>query len=159
MQPLALSRFVAHFKNNENSDSAFDAYIYASLLTGTHLLNCIFLHNYRLAVTELGIKVRTGICSFIYRKILKLDHLHLEDISVGKIVTIITRDVAAIELFIHFANDIIIGFFQTIIIAIIVYRKIGVAALIGIGLFLIVLPLQSKVYKTIVPIQYSLLFF
>lgn len=145
MQPLALSRFIAFFKNNQNYYSKFDAYTYGFLLIGTHIINCIYLHNYRLALTELGIKVRTGICSFLYRKILKLDHLELGDTSVGKVVTIITKDVAAIELFIHFANDIIVGFVQTVVIATIVYRKIGIAALIGIGLFLIVLPLQSTV--------------
>ncbi|RZB38623.1 ABC membrane domain containing protein, partial [Asbolus verrucosus] len=142
LQPKALSKLISYFSPGQTDLTIEDAYYYAALLIGVNLVNCIYVHNYHLAVTGLGIRVRTAFCSFIYRKALKLNPSHLGDISIGKIVTLMTKDVHSFESFIHFANDLWIGIVKTAVICYIIYNKIGVAGFAGIGFFLIVLPLQ-----------------
>jgi ATP-binding cassette subfamily C (CFTR/MRP) protein 4 len=144
VQPRALSKLISYFNPGQTELTKQDAYFYAGLLLGVNLVECVYSHNYHLAVTGLGIRIRTAFCSFIYRKALRLSPSRLSDISIGKIVTLITKDVLSFESFVHFANDLWIGIVKTAVICYVVYRKIGLAALAGVGFFLIVLPLQSK---------------
>lgn len=97
-----------------------------------------------LALTELGTRVRTAIASLLYRKSLKLSPQALSNVTVGKITTIITRDVDTFEMWIYYGNDIWIGLVQTVIICYLIYNKIGVSSFAGILFFLIVLPAQGK---------------
>lgn len=144
LQPQALSKLISYFNPNQTSLTKKDAYFYAGLLISINLINCIYVHNYQLAVTGLGIKVRTAFCSFIYRKALRLSPTRLGDISIGKIVTLITKDVHSFESFIHFANDLWIGVVKSGVIFYIIYRKIGVSAFAGVGFFVILFPLQGR---------------
>jgi ATP-binding cassette subfamily C (CFTR/MRP) protein 4 len=144
VQPRALGKIISFFDPNQTEMTKKDAYFYAGLLVGVNLVNCVYVHNYHLAVTGLGIRVRTAFCSFIYRKALRLSPTRLGDISIGKIVTLITKDVHSFESFIHFANDLWIGVVKSIIVFYIIWDKIGVAAFAGVIFFVIMLPLQGR---------------
>ncbi|EFA04139.1 probable multidrug resistance-associated protein lethal(2)03659 [Tribolium castaneum] len=143
VQPQALSKIISYFNPNQTEMTKKDAYFYAMLLIAINLINCIYVHNYQLAVTGLGIKVRTAFCSFIYRKALKLSPTRLSDISIGRIVTLMTKDVHSFESFIHFANDLWIGIVKSGVIFYIIYRKIGVSAFAGVLCFVILFPMQA----------------
>lgn len=138
-----MGKLVAYFAQGQTEHNKNDAYFYASIVIGINFLSCIYVHNYHLAVTGIGIQIRQAFCTFIYRKALKLSPSRLGDISIGKIVTLITKDVHSFESFVHFANDIWIGVVKTGVICYIVYQRIGVAAMAGVGFFFIVLPLQG----------------
>lgn len=68
----------------------------------------------------------------------------LAEITMGKIVTLITKDIFAVELMVIFINEIWIGLFLTGLICYLIYQKIGVAAFVGVGFFLIILPIQGE---------------
>ncbi|RZC39500.1 ABC tran domain containing protein [Asbolus verrucosus] len=140
--PEALGKLVSFFTPGQTELTKEDAYCYAAVVICLNIVNHIYTQNYMIALTEFGIKVRTAICSFVYRKALKMTEASLSDITMGKIVTLITKDVFAVEMVILFANDIWIGFVQTGIICYLIYRKIGVAAFAGVGFFLVLLPVQ-----------------
>ncbi|XP_063913187.1 ATP-binding cassette sub-family C member 4-like isoform X2 [Zophobas morio] len=93
-------------------------------------------------LASFGVKVRAAFCSFMYRKALKLSPAHLGDISIGKIVTLMTKDVDTFEFFIDFGNDLWIGFVKTLVVCITLYRRIGVSALVGVGFFFLIMPIQ-----------------
>ncbi|EFA04138.2 ATP-binding cassette sub-family C member 4 [Tribolium castaneum] len=140
--PEALGKLVSYFSPGQTDLTKEDAYFYAAAVVGLGIVNFVYTQNYLIALTEFGIKIRTAVCSFIYRKALKMTEASLSDITMGKIVTLITKDIFAIEMVVHFGNDIWIGLVQTAIICGLIYGKIGVAAFAGVGFFLIVLPLQ-----------------
>ena len=142
--PEALGKLVSYFSPGQTAVTKEDAYYYAATVIILNLVNFIYTQNYLIALTEFGIRIRTAICSFIYRKSLKMTEKSLTDISMGKIVTLITKDIFAIEMIILFGNDIWIGLIQTALICYLIYGKIGVAAFAGVGFFLIILPLQSN---------------
>ncbi|RZB40852.1 ABC membrane domain containing protein, partial [Asbolus verrucosus] len=110
VQPYTTGKLISYFAI-QTTLSQRDAYFYAALLIVLKLLNCIFLHNYYLLLAGLGIKVRTALCTLIYKKILKVDQLHFKNI--GKVLTLITKDVNAFKIFIDYGNDVWIGMFQT----------------------------------------------
>ena len=63
--------------------------------------------------------------------------------TVGKITTVINRDVEIFQQFVSQGNDMWIALVQTFMICYLVYNKIGIASWAGITFFFVVLPLQS----------------
>ena len=141
--PEATSKLVSYFSPDQEDLTRRDAFYYASVVIGLTTLNLFFYYNCMLALTELGIRVRTSVCSLLYRKSLKLTLDSLSEVTVGKIITIMTKDVDVFFNFIYYGNDVWIPLVQTAVVCYLIYSKIGVAAFAGIGFFLIVLPLQS----------------
>lgn len=98
-------------------------------------------------LTEIGIKVRTSVTALVYRKALKLGPTALSQVTMGKIVTLITRDVISFENALIFINDIWISGFQITLISYMIYRKIGWSVLAGVGFYLATIPLQGKLKR------------
>ncbi|XP_063914044.1 probable multidrug resistance-associated protein lethal(2)03659 [Zophobas morio] len=151
--PEATSKLVSYFSPDQEDLTRRDAFYYASVVIGLTTLNLFFYYNCMLALTELGIRVRTSVCSLLYRKSLKLTLDSLSEVTVGKIITIMTKDVDVFFNFIYYGNDVWIPLVQTAVVCYLIYSKIGVAAFAGIGFFLIVLPLQIFIGKMSYPLR------
>jgi ATP-binding cassette subfamily C (CFTR/MRP) protein 4 len=141
-QPYALGKLVSYFTPGQTDMTKQDACFYAAVVIGFNLFERVYKHNYFLLLGGFGIKVRAAFCSFMYRKALKLSPAHLGDFTIGKIVTLITKDVDCFEAFVDFGNDIWIGVIKTLVTSVILYMRIGVASLAGVGFFLLVMPVQ-----------------
>lgn len=100
-------------------------------------------------MTELGIKIKTAFCSLIYRKSLKLTTSSLSRNGIGKIVTLISKDVNSFENMVIFLNDMWISLIVLVVASCIMYSKIGVSALIGLLLLVLVVPLQGELSLSI----------
>ncbi|KAJ8929233.1 hypothetical protein NQ314_018112 [Rhamnusium bicolor] len=145
IQPAALGRLVAYFQSGQTELARNDAYKYAAIVIGLNMLSTLYNHNYMQYIIEFGIDVRTSFAALIYRKALKLKPSAFSDITMGNIVTLITKDVGAFEGALTFLNDMWIGLIQTIIISYIIYTRIGLSVLAGIGFFILIIPLQVYV--------------
>nr|XP_023012684.1 multidrug resistance-associated protein 4-like [Leptinotarsa decemlineata]XP_023012685.1 multidrug resistance-associated protein 4-like [Leptinotarsa decemlineata]XP_023012686.1 multidrug resistance-associated protein 4-like [Leptinotarsa decemlineata] len=143
--PMTLSKVVLYFQPGQKEITKKDALILATLLVSLNFFSITYLHNYLLYLVEMGIRVRTAFCSVIYRKCLKMTSTALSKITVGKIVTLMTKDVTAIELAIFYGNDAWIGFVQAIIVCYLIYYRMGLAAFVGIGFFIVVMLIQIYV--------------
>ncbi|CAH2007293.1 unnamed protein product [Acanthoscelides obtectus] len=147
--PWTISQLINYFQPNQTHLTDCDAYYLAALLIFLNLLNITYLHNYLLHLTSMGIRIRTAFCALIYRKCLRLSPESLTTITTGNIVTLMTKDVAAFETMIMYANDVWIGCVQTVVIFYLLYRRVGVAAFVGVGLFLIMIPIQIYIGKVV----------
>lgn len=147
VSPWAVGRLISYFTINQTEITKYDGYFYAILVIVLNLINCIYLHNYMLTITAFGFKIRTAFSSLIYRKCLKLSNDSLSKITVGKIVTLLTKDVASLEMMALYGNDIWIGFIQIIIVSVIIYNKIGLAAFSGCSFFILMIPIQVFIGK------------
>ncbi|KAJ8954540.1 hypothetical protein NQ318_000774 [Aromia moschata] len=145
IQPLALERLIAYFQPAQTEIPRSTLYKYAALVVGLNMLSTIYNHNYMQCVIEFGIGVRTAFSALIYRKVLKLHPSAFSGITMGNIVTLITKDVGAFENAFTFINDMWIGLIQTVIIAYIMYTRVGLSVLAAIGFFLVIIPLQVYV--------------
>ncbi|XP_030750791.1 multidrug resistance-associated protein 4-like [Sitophilus oryzae] len=140
--PKAMSKFVAFFQTDQTTVSKKEAVLYAFLLITINVVNCIYNHNYQQIVMEYSMKVRSALGSLIYRKALKLGSGAFSDASMGKVVTLITKDVYSIDTALQFFNDLWIGVIQTIVVTCVLYKRIGGSVFAGIGFFLLMVPLQ-----------------
>lgn len=138
------SNLIGYFKPNQTETSLQDAHFYALCVMFFTLFKCFYMHNYILWVVQFGIEMKTAFSSLLYRKALRLSSAALDEISIGNIVTLMTKDVYAFQQSIFALNDIWNGILQSIIICYILYYKIGAATFIGIGILLSAIPIQSK---------------
>lgn len=121
-----------------------EAYFYAAALVATFIIRDTYIHNCLLYIQQLGIKIRIATCSLIYRTTLKLSQTSIMEMSSGKIVTLISKDVYAFDSAIMFGNDLWIGVIQVGIMTYIMYRAIGISAVVGVAFMIIVIPVQRK---------------
>ncbi|CAH1183388.1 unnamed protein product [Phaedon cochleariae] len=149
VEPWAFSRLISYFKHSPTSITKNEAYLYAALVLALHLVQTFYTHNYMIWVQQLGVEVRTSLSSLLYRKALKLSPGAISEISVGNIVTLITRDVETFQDSIWIISDTWIGIVQTCVICYLLCAKMGAVALIGVALLLSVLPIQVFLGKCI----------
>ncbi|VEN55199.1 unnamed protein product [Callosobruchus maculatus] len=147
LEPLAMSNLVSYFKPNQTTVTKYDAYYYAAMILCLNLVHCVYIHNYIIWVQQLGIEIKTAFSSLLYRKSLRLTPSAISDISLGNIVTLITKDVYSFQQAIWMINDTWIGVLQTCVICYILYSKIGAISFIGIGFLLAVMPVQIAIGK------------
>lgn len=153
--PYSTSQFVSFFKPGQTEVSEADAHLHAYCLMGLILFSCFYSHNYTLWVEQFAIEIRTAFSSLLYRKALKLTPTALSQISLGNIITLITKDVYSFQTSIFTINDTWNGLVQTIIICYILYSQIGSVTFIGIGILMSAIPLQGESYQSLFNIYFS----
>ncbi|KAI4464898.1 atp-binding cassette sub-family c [Holotrichia oblita] len=119
-----------------------DVYFYAAIVITITILQTIYNHAYMLYLQQIAQKIRIGLCSLIYRKALKLSTSSLINITSGKIVTLMTKDVALFDSAIILAHDLWIGIIQVIVMTYVMYKHIGVSAIFGVGFLILLIPFQ-----------------
>ncbi|XP_044750299.1 probable multidrug resistance-associated protein lethal(2)03659 isoform X2 [Coccinella septempunctata] len=143
LRPHAVAKLVEYFVPGQTVISKDEAHFYAMFILGIMVTMSFYDTHIGLAKSVLALEMRMAFSSLVYRKALKLHPSVLSEMSTGKIVTLITKDLQAIDSAVHFANDcwveVLIGMF----IAYLIYQKVGLAALVILVSFIIVFPLQG----------------
>ncbi|KAI2474002.1 probable multidrug resistance-associated protein lethal(2)03659 [Diabrotica virgifera virgifera] len=154
VDPLAVSKLVSYF-DITSTETKEDAYFWAALLLLNNLLYTIYSHNALLWAEKLGIEIRTSFSALLYRKALRLTPSAVAKISLGNLVTLITKDVYTFQLSIWMINDLWSGSVQICVLCYVLFTKIGVASFIGIGMVLLALPLQAYIGKVVGDYRYA----
>ncbi|CAH0557074.1 unnamed protein product [Brassicogethes aeneus] len=152
LEPEAVSNLIGYFSPNPTITQE-QAYYSAGMVLFLNIFRIIFFHNYTLILQQFALKVRTAYSSLIYRKALKLSPSALNDISLGNIVTIITKDVTSFEENVWTINDMWVGAVQSVYVSYLVYSKMGPTSLIGLSLMFLVFPLQMYFAKVVMKMR------
>lgn len=142
--PLSIGGLVTYFQSEASEVTEGEAYIYASLIILTLMVDLFINHPTMMAMMHITMKMRVSCCSLIYRKSLRLSRTALAQTTIGQIVNLLSNDVSKFEqgfVLLHYAW---IAPIQTIVGTYLLYRVIGVSAFSGIGFLLMFIPLQSK---------------
>lgn len=135
---------ISYFTPGQTEITRSMAYYNASLVLLIYIVSAVYRHNYFLYIEQLAVEIKTSFSSLIYRKALRLSPLALSEISLGNIVTIITKDVQTFEKAIWIFNESVVTFVQTAVLSYLLYLRIGVVSLVGVGVLLSIMPIQCK---------------
>jgi ATP-binding cassette subfamily C (CFTR/MRP) protein 4 len=108
------------------------------LLVG-HLYN----NNLQLRIRTFAIKMRTAFTSLIYRKLLKMNSSQLERTSVGKIITLTTKDVDDFEDSISYVTYMFNSFVHFLVVCYMLYTEVGWLVITFVSVFTIVISIQG----------------
>lgn len=135
---------MAFFRAGQTEISSNEAYVYGVALIIVYVLKDVYMHNCFFYLGQLAIKMRVAICSLIYRKTLTLSQTSITEISSGRIVTLMSKDVHTLDMAIAYGNQLWLGLFLTTGMTFVVYRHVGVAAIAGVGFMIALCPIQRK---------------
>jgi ABC-type transport system involved in cytochrome bd biosynthesis fused ATPase/permease subunit len=107
-------------------------------------IDFLYRDNFDLKLEAIGIKMRTGLTSLIYRKVLKLNLSQPDNISFGKIITLITRDVNEFDISLYYTTFLWCDSLRFLVTCYVVYVEIGPLVAILVALFCIIILIQGK---------------
>lgn len=141
-KPLLVGELVAFFEKGQTNISRSQAYVYGVALVLAFFCRTFCMHNCMLYMNQLAIKIRIAICSVLYRRTLKLSQTSIMEMSSGRIVTLISKDIYTLDVALLFGNTIWIGLVQIFAMTFIIFRAIGLAAFVGVGFMFFIIPFQ-----------------
>lgn len=109
-------------------------------LTSTVTVNAYFSTNFRV-----GMRARTALNSAIYRKTHTLSGPSRQEFSTGQIINMVSTDSSRIEMGALFLHYLWSGPLQIVVMLGILYGLIGPSMFVGLVLFAISIPIQSKI--------------
>lgn len=142
-----MEKLVTYFKPEQIDVTFTQAYFYGTILTILFMFKHTYAHNCEYLMNQLAIKARTGLSSLIYRKTLNLSQSSVMEMSSGRIITLINKDIYTLDETILCANEICMGTIELCVMSYIMYKAIGTPALIAIGFIFITLPLESEPFS------------
>ncbi|XP_074026960.1 probable multidrug resistance-associated protein lethal(2)03659 isoform X2 [Leptinotarsa decemlineata] len=148
-EPYVITNLISYFKPGQTEMTIYDAYFYAVMMISLKLCQRLYLHNYILCVQQLGVEIKTSFTSLLYRKSLKLTSSTLSQTTVGNIVTLITKDVQTFKESVWIISDVSSGLVQISLISYLIFAKVGITSLFGIGILIAALPIQAIIGRWI----------
>ncbi|OUM67296.1 hypothetical protein PIROE2DRAFT_40198 [Piromyces sp. E2] len=144
--PIILELLLDFVSNNTN-EPAYKGWIYAIVLFVLQILATLFINTYFELVMEVGLSVRATIIGIIYRKMLKLSQNAKQHLTEGQIINIVSSDSSRIQGLCSYLHYLWSGPFQLVVILILLIRALGLWALIGFTIFVVLIPLQGIIMK------------
>lgn len=93
LPPIFLSRIIFDFSQDSSMRNQTEVIFYSLGIICASFLNVMIVHSHALSNLNCGFTIRTGICSLIYRRCLKLSKSSLNEVTTGKIVNMMSNDV------------------------------------------------------------------
>ncbi|KAM8976173.1 ATP-binding cassette sub-family C member 4 [Pelodytes ibericus] len=148
IQPIFLGNVVNYFEiaNPSEADLA-NAYINAAALSVCTLLFAVLHHIYFYHVLRAGMKLRIAMCHMIYKKALRLNNTAMGKTTTGQIVNLLSNDVNKFDQVTIFLHFIWAAPLQAIAVTVLLWIEIGPSCLAGIGVLIILMPLQTCLGK------------
>ncbi|XP_011312621.1 multidrug resistance-associated protein 4 [Fopius arisanus] len=143
LQPYTLGLLINHFAPLSNVTTA-EAYMYASGVVIMAIVIALIDHHVNMGQLEMGMRLRIAASSLVYRKILRLSRYSSNETTGGRIVNLLSNDVARFDQVFIFLHYIWIMPIQGAAIAYLIWQNVQVATLAGILLITIqTIPLQG----------------
>ncbi|KAL3286637.1 hypothetical protein HHI36_001136 [Cryptolaemus montrouzieri] len=147
--PFLLGKFVLFFSPDQTEVNWKGACFFGVSYITLSIVQYVYEQNYEMIKEEIRIEFQTALCSLIYRKSLRLSPKALSEITIGKIVSLISKDINVFGYIIRFGSDWFVGVIQIVITMYLFYLKTGAATFAGFAILLTTLPIQVYIAKVI----------
>ncbi|XP_047534615.1 uncharacterized protein LOC125069235 [Vanessa atalanta] len=149
VQPLLFSELLSYWSANASqSITRQEAGFYAIGMLALNLVGALSQHHNSLFVTRFSLKMKVACSSLIYRKILRMNQVSISEVAAGKLVNILSNDVARFDMAFMFLHYLWLVPVQLAIVLYFLYGAGGYAPYVGLfGVVLLVLPIQAGLTK------------
>lgn len=141
--PLILSWIIADLKKDLRD--IYYGIALCLLIFVLQMVNTMAVNSYFNITLQTGQKLRTSTSALIYRKALRLSSKAKQAFSSGQIVNLMSTDSGRLDMATGYVHYIWSGPFQIIVIIFMLYRLLQWAALVGVGVLVIFIPIQSRI--------------
>lgn len=145
VQPILLGKIIEYFESYDpNNTRAFHETLgYAAGLSLCTIGLALMHHLYFYYVQRVGMKIRVAMCHMIYKKALHLSSSAMGKTTTGQIVNLLSNDVNKFDEVTIFLHFLWVGPLQAAAVVGLLWYEIGPSCLGGIGVLLILMPVQS----------------
>ncbi|KAL7754223.1 hypothetical protein RI367_000204 [Sorochytrium milnesiophthora] len=146
MAPLAihnLLQFIDDYVSADDPPHLKHGLLLVTLLFVLQAVGALATHTFWFHAQMAGLKARTALTSAAYAKALRLSNGARQEWNTGKIMNVVATDLARIENAAIYLHMLWTSPVQVLIGIVLLVRLVGVAALGGLGVFLLLLPFQT----------------
>ncbi|XP_068155675.1 ATP-binding cassette sub-family C member 4 [Drosophila tropicalis] len=143
LMPLFLGGLVGYFAKNQETIGKQEAYLYALGIVICMLVPVISFHPFIFYIFQVGTKLRLALSGLIYRKCLQVSKSSSNDGLRGRAINILANDLGRFDVALCFLHDTWKGPMESLLIGFLMYREIGLSAVIGVSFMLSFIPLQA----------------
>ncbi|GFN81851.1 cystic fibrosis transmembrane conductance regulator [Plakobranchus ocellatus] len=140
-QPILLAQLLDYF-TPDPSTTRTEAWIYATAIVFSSMVLAISHHPYSFSAARMGMRVRIGCCSLMFKKSLRLSNRSLNESSVGQIVNLMSNDVARFDQALMFFHFLAVGPIQALAALGILWHEVGPSVLAGLAVLVLLMPTQ-----------------
>lgn len=144
LRTIVLQKILVYYGKNNKNITQQDALYYGLGFILCTIILTLYTHTYLLHLQEMGLKIRVALCSLIYRKCLSIRSSKISEISSGKTVTLVSKDVREFETVLITLQDASVGIVHIFVFTYLMYSYVGIAALISVGIMVAFMSLQRK---------------
>lgn len=142
---MILNALVKHFQGTDRLSTP-TLWILVALMFVIPMVGTILAAQSNIIVAHIGVQFRNTLVDVIYRKSLRLSPSARQQSSTGQIVNMFSSDTAQLQRFLTFMNNIVVALPMIVICLWLIYYQVGVATFVGLGLIIIVIPLNGIVF-------------
>lgn len=144
LQPICLGGVVGYFSQREEHPVTLGwAYAYASGIVFSTVLHMGVFHPFVFFAMNSLCKTRMACSGLIYRKALRISKSSTQEGQNGKIINLLSNDLAKFEVAFIYIHEVWKGPLQAILFMVVIYKEIGIAGVIGLIFLLAFIPLQG----------------
>lgn len=139
--PIFQSWIIDYFAKNrtaKNKTEKNEVLIYIASMVICTIISVLIMHHMTVQTLQFGMRIRVSCSSLLYRKLLRLNKSSISQTGTGQIMNLLSNDVTRFDQLTLFLNFIWIMPIQIVIVGTIMWRKIGISVLVGIGSLLVI---------------------
>jgi len=138
--PLLLQLIIGHVEHSQ--DPAWHGFLYCAALFTTNSVAVVLDHHGLQRVVVAAIQMRNSCVSAVYRKSLRLSSVARQRFTTGEITNFMSVDGQRLIDSVPFSFFIFVGPLELVVCLVLLYRILGLAVLAGLGVLLLVTPLN-----------------
>ncbi|XP_045761292.1 uncharacterized protein LOC123864713 [Maniola jurtina] len=149
VQPLLFSELLSYWSANpEQMITRREAGFYAIGMLVLNMISAFSQHHNSLFVNRFSLKMKIACSSLIYRKVLRMSQLSINEVAAGKLVNLLSNDVARFDMAFMFLHYLWLVPLQLAVVMYFLYVAAGYAPFVGLfGVILFILPIQAVLTK------------
>ncbi|KEI41088.1 uncharacterized protein L969DRAFT_86336 [Mixia osmundae IAM 14324] len=155
VQPQLLRRLLSFVETyrSDHPEPEYKGYVIAIGFFVCAVVQTAFLHQYFQNCFETGMRVRTGLITFIYDKSLVLSNEAKTDTTTGDIVNRMSVDASRLQDVMTYGQIAWSGIFQICLAFVSLYNLLGYYGLVGVGVMILSMPANAIVARYMTRMQ------